>query len=101
MVVSVIIAVSVVLLFSAGPTMVDAGSPCLRDSADASDQSISGECTKCEVERVQAAMRSKPVPKELKVRTAFLHYLELIADLQLHSVSSQTALLTKYKALTL
>lgn len=74
MVLSIIAAVLVVGVVSAGPVLINESSCSTGDSGAASEQTVSSRgCTKCDVDRVQALMRSKKLPKELKVsRTAYL-----------------------------
>lgn len=66
MVLSIIAAVVIVIAISAGPVLVN-DSSCSRDSTDATEQNVACSCTKCDIDEVQAAMRRKNMPKELKV----------------------------------
>eukprot|EP00903_Cladosiphon_okamuranus_P011676 g10982.t1 len=64
MVLSIVAAVVVVVLFGAGPVLIDTG--CQRES-DAREHGVPCGSPKCDVEQVQAEMRRKKMPKELKV----------------------------------
>lgn len=66
MVLSIVAAVVVVIVFGVGPVLVH-DAPCSRDSVDASEQNVPCSCPKCDIDQVQAAMRRKKIPKELKV----------------------------------
>lgn len=68
MVFAIVVAVVMVGVFGAGPVFFG-DARCSSDPSDASEPNLGSHASsKCDVEEIQATLRAKKLPKELKVR---------------------------------